>query len=91
MPLLQSTIPIEKSRSPLRWPVLLLACIMLVGSYYCYDIPAALKTQIDDYMGDPSDYETYFALLYTLYSVPNVVRNLIIYVHFVEDIINNAY
>lgn len=64
----------EKSKSPLRWPVLVLACLMLIGSYYCYDIPSSLKTQIDDYMGDPSQYETYFALLYTLYSVPNVVR-----------------
>lgn len=47
--------------------------IFLVGSYYCFDIPAALKTQIDDYMGDPSEYETYFGLLYTLYAVPNVI------------------
>lgn len=46
---------------------------MLVGSYYCFDIPAALKTQIDDFMGDPAEYETYFSLLYTLYSVPNVI------------------
>ena len=67
------TLLIEKSKSPLRWPILLLACIMLVGSYYCYDIPSALKTQIDDFMGDQADFETYFALLYTLYSIPNVV------------------
>ena len=45
---------------------------MMVGSYYCFDIPAALKTQIDDYMGDPSDYEVKFSLLYTLYAAPNV-------------------
>ena len=48
-----------------------MACFMMVGSYYCFDIPAALKTQIDDYFGDPSDYEFNFSLLYTLYAAPN--------------------
>lgn len=46
---------------------------MLVGSYYCFDIPAAIKQQIDDYLGDPGDYETLFSLLYTLYAAPNVI------------------
>eukprot|EP01038_Epipyxis_sp_PR26KG_P013919 gene13919-18666_t len=64
---------IEKCQSPLRWIILILACLMMVGSYYCFDIPAALKTQIDDYMGDPSDYEVKFGLLYTLYAAPNVI------------------
>jgi hypothetical protein len=44
---------------------------MMVGSYYCFDIPAALKTQIDDYFGNPEDYEFNFSLLYTLYAAPN--------------------
>ena len=65
---------ISKSTSPLRWPVLVLACLMLIGSYYCFDIPSALKTQINDYMQDPAkDYETDFALLYTLYAAPNII------------------
>ena len=52
---------------------------MMVGSYYCFDIPAALKTQIDDYLGNSSDYEVNFSLLYTLYSAPNVnYRNSIV-------------
>lgn len=63
---------IAKSKSPLRWIILVLACVMLIGSYYCYDIPAAIKTQLDDYMGNPSDYELKFGLLYTLYAAPNV-------------------
>lgn len=50
-----------------------LVCIMMFGDYYCYDNPAALKTQIGDHMGNPSNYETMFSLLYTLYSLPNVV------------------
>lgn len=50
-----------------------LSCVMMIGNYYCYDNPAALKTQIDDYMGNPGDYETMFSLLYTVYSIPNVI------------------
>ena len=68
-----SITALEKSSSPLRWPVLVLACLMLVGSYYAFDIPAALKTQIDSYFNDPDYYESYFSLLYTLYSIPNVI------------------
>ena len=63
----------EKSQSSWRWIILILGCLMMVGSYYCFDIPAALKTQIDDYMGDPDDYEIRFGLLYTLYASPNVI------------------
>lgn len=47
--------------------------IILFSDYYCYDNPAALKTQIGDRMGNPSDYETLFSLFYTLYSFPNIV------------------
>ena len=63
-----------KPDSVVRWTVLVLSCIMLLGSYYCFDIPSALKTQIGVYMGDPADeYETYFALMYTVYAVPNAI------------------
>ena len=63
-----------KPGSNVRWSVLILSCIMLLGSYYCFDIPSALKTQIGVYMGDPADeYETYFALMYTVYAVPNAI------------------
>lgn len=63
----------DKPTSWLRWPVLVLACLILIGSYYCFDIPAAMKQQIDDYFGDEADYETNFSLLYTLYATPNVI------------------
>lgn len=56
---------LDKAQSPLRWLVLILGCVIMIANYYCYDNPAALKTQIGDYMGDPSDYETMFSLLYT--------------------------
>mmetsp|Transcript_26228 Transcript_26228/g.38868 ORF Transcript_26228/g.38868 Transcript_26228/m.38868 type:complete len:571 (+) Transcript_26228:73-1785(+) len=63
---------VSKSQSQLRWMILLLNCILMIGNYYCYDIPAALKTQMDDYMGNPGNFETLFSLLYTVYSIPNI-------------------
>lgn len=36
----------DKAQSPLRWFVLFLGCIMMISNYYCYDNPAALKTQV---------------------------------------------
>ena len=41
--------PLPQSRNELRvrWTVLALACLALMGSYYCYDIPAATMTQME--------------------------------------------
>jgi hypothetical protein len=36
----------EKSRQPVRWMVLLLSCLLMIGNYYCFDNPAALKSQL---------------------------------------------
>lgn len=63
----------RKSESVLRWGVLFMACLMMIANYYCYDIPAALHQQLKDYMGSPDNFESSFSLLYTLYSVPNVI------------------
>ena len=62
-----------KSHAWQRWLVLLFTCIMMIGNYYSYDIPAALHTQLDEYMGKPGNFETLFSLLYTVYSVPNII------------------
>lgn len=62
-----------KAQSPQRWLILFLTCMMMIANYYCYDIPAALHQQFEDYMGNDENFETYFQLLYTLYSVPNVI------------------
>ena len=61
-----------KIQSPLRWTVIVLSTTMLLSIYYCYDIPSALKTQLSSHMGNSSDYEVQFGLLYSLYSFPNV-------------------
>jgi MFS family permease len=62
-----------KSHAWQRWLILLFTCIMMIGNYYSYDIPAALNTQLDEYFGKTEDFEIYFSLLYTLYSIPNII------------------
>ena len=59
-----------KSESPLRWAVLFFACLTLLGNYYCYDNPAALKPQLQQSTGLT---ESQFALTYSVYSFPNMV------------------
>jgi MFS family permease len=70
----------KKSESGLRWVILVLTCAVMVGNYYCYDIPASLHKQLQDYlprnttsMPKYSNFEVLFSLLYTVYSVPNMV------------------
>lgn len=54
------------------------SCFLAIGNYYSYDIPAALHTQMEDLMSNDEkhDFETYFNLLYTCYSIPNVILPL---------------
>ncbi|KAI6055001.1 major facilitator superfamily domain-containing protein 1 isoform X2 [Marmota monax] len=53
-----------------RLVVLLLMCLLGFGSYFCYDSPAALQTQVKR---DMQVNTTKFMLLYAWYSWPNVV------------------
>lgn len=39
----------EKSQQPVRWLVLLLSCLLMIGNYYCFDNPAALKSQLQQH------------------------------------------
>ena len=70
----------RKSSLRTRWLILLLTCLAMSGPYYAYDVPSSLHQQLEDYMPTPSpsssSYETRFNLLYTVYSVPNVVLPL---------------
>ncbi|EQC31217.1 hypothetical protein SDRG_11140 [Saprolegnia diclina VS20] len=58
--------------------VLLLACLVDIGNSYCYDTPSALKSQLQEHLhGMPTaSFEMAFNLLYTVYSVPNIVLPL---------------
>jgi hypothetical protein len=66
-------VKFDRKKSPWRWVVAIVSSFMLFGVYYCYDIPAALKTQLASHMQNPPNYELEFGLLYSLYSFPNVM------------------
>ena len=54
--------------------ILLLAGFVTYGNYYCYDIPGALNTQLRDYIqSDYAKYQTQINLLYSVYSLPNIL------------------
>ncbi|ETW06152.1 hypothetical protein, variant [Aphanomyces invadans] len=65
----------EKSELPVRWLILFLSCTLMIGNYYCFDNPAALKSQLQQHFNNlPADrYEFLYNLLYTLYSIPNII------------------
>jgi len=67
-----------RARSTLgvRWLVLAFTCILMMGSYYCYDNPAALESQLHARFADTpynADFAFWFNMFYTVYSVPNIV------------------
>ena len=68
--------PQKRSKMKLRWLVLTCACILCAGNYYSYDLPAAIYSKLDDVMNQQDsekDFTTHFNLLYTCYSVPNII------------------
>lgn len=66
----EEVFPPMKSDSLMRWAILCLSCLAMIGNYYCYDNPAALKTQLQEFAGLN---EEQYNLLYTVYSLPNIV------------------
>eukprot|EP00560_Eucampia_antarctica_P007462 CAMPEP_0197826808 /NCGR_PEP_ID=MMETSP1437-20131217/3707_1 /TAXON_ID=49252 ORGANISM="Eucampia antarctica, Strain CCMP1452" /NCGR_SAMPLE_ID=MMETSP1437 /ASSEMBLY_ACC=CAM_ASM_001096 /LENGTH=556 /DNA_ID=CAMNT_0043427397 /DNA_START=255 /DNA_END=1925 /DNA_ORIENTATION=+ len=48
----------------------------MTGNYYSFDIPAALHQQIENYMGPSKHFATDFNLLYSVYSMPNIILPL---------------
>jgi MFS family permease len=63
----------EKSESQWRWVILVVGCFMMIGEYFATDVPAALYTQLKDYMGSPDDFALNFGIIYSLDSTPNLV------------------
>jgi MFS family permease len=68
-----------KSSLKMRWVVLLLVCIVMVGTYYSLDVPAAIHHQLQDTLeSDASatttrNFEFYFNMLFSVYSMPNML------------------
>jgi len=65
-----------------RWAILWLTCGGLFGQFFAFDIPSALNDQMKSVVLSQgtkmlaSEYHKYFGLLYSVYSVPNVVLPL---------------
>lgn len=74
---LELTSRLRKMRSRpslrMRWAVLGTVSVVMIGSYYSMDIPAALHQQLRNFMPPSTRFEYYFNLLFTLYSLPNIV------------------
>ena len=60
----------DMRKSNTRWCMLFMACNFLLGSYFCYDNPGPLETQLQEQFKIDS---THYSLLYTVYSLPNMV------------------
>ena len=54
--------------------MLAMACFYMVGQAFCYDNPGPLQTQLEDQFHMDS---THFSLLYTVYSIPNMILPLL--------------
>ncbi|KAF9144049.1 hypothetical protein BGX30_014033, partial [Mortierella sp. GBA39] len=66
-------VPIKAGGS-VRWPILATACLIMFGNYFAFDNPAALNKPLQEYMRMTDDQFAYFLnLLYTTYSIPNVI------------------
>jgi MFS family permease len=64
---------LSRSSTSTRWPVLMFACVAMLGSYYCYDIPGALKDQMQAELGLDDFHQN---MLYSVYSFPNMLLPL---------------
>ncbi|KAG0030714.1 hypothetical protein BGZ81_002254 [Podila clonocystis] len=66
--------PTDSSHNARRWIILSLSCLLLFGNYFAYDNPAALNTQLQEYLGLPyNEYQYLLSTLYSVYSLPNTV------------------
>lgn len=57
-------------RTNIRWCLLAMACFYMLGNNFCYDNPGPLETSLQEQFHMDS---THYALLYTVYSLPNMV------------------
>lgn len=69
-------VKLTRASMSLRWTVLILSCLLMIGNYYCYDNPAALSSELKQYFATTAyggNWPVYFNLLYVVYSIPNTV------------------
>ena len=70
---IHTDIKLEKSKLAVRWLMLALTSVLMMGSYYCYDNPAALYKNLQARFFYEEAFDYYFDLLYSVYSLPNIV------------------
>eukprot|EP00386_Alphamonas_edax_P002309 GDKI01006874.1.p1 GENE.GDKI01006874.1~~GDKI01006874.1.p1 ORF type:complete len:495 (-),score=113.00 GDKI01006874.1:147-1631(-) len=73
--MVSSSDRLTKSGHSQRWTILTLSCLLMIGAYFCYDNPAALNESLQEHFSSklsPSQYQFYFNLLYSVYSLPNI-------------------
>ncbi|KAI9359596.1 major facilitator superfamily domain-containing protein [Zopfochytrium polystomum] len=65
----------ERIKDPrIRWAVLALACMVMFGNFYAYDLPASLNKPLQSFLGtNDQAYQYQLNLFYSLYSLPNVI------------------
>jgi len=68
-----TTGQLERSSMKVRWLVLVLTAFFMGCNYYCYDNPAALYKPLADSFSDLPSFDYYYSLLYSVYSIPNIV------------------
>lgn len=57
-----------------RWMILALACMVMFGNFFAYDLPASLNNPLQKYLGSEDEsYQYQLNLFYSLYSLPNVI------------------
>ena len=59
-----------------RWVVLIIGWVLLIGSYFCYDMPNSLSDLIEKYITHETDSEVKYNQLYSIYSYPNIILPL---------------
>lgn len=56
-----------------RWKILALACLVLLGENFCYDIPAMVHDNLRSQSGLSRDeFPWFFNAMYSAYSMPNL-------------------
>lgn len=79
---LLSPLPIPRWIVSPRRIVLTLTALLMAGNYYCYDNPAALLSMLQSHFshnGTPEgeQFQLYYEMMYSVYSLPNIVLPLI--------------
>ena len=69
----QDCMILRKSDSNQRWIILGFNCVIMAAVYYTFDFPAPMKSIMNDYLGNQSDFETMYAFLYTIPAMPNII------------------